>query len=104
MAFSTVEDVVWEPYDIAHIREELLKGRETGFTDEELVTMYLVGNRGKDLYSHMKEKLERESPYKFIIINVENGDYVIGDTELESMELFEKKFGRVPSWGTQIGA
>ena len=88
--------------NISYLRQKLLHGRETAFSDEELAAMYEVDISGQDLYCKLSMEIKLDNRHKFITINVQNGDYVIGDTELESMQLFYDKYGKSPSWGTQI--
>jgi len=59
--------------------------------------------RGKKWYEQLGPKLELEHRGQFLIINVETGEYVLGDDELATHEAFDKKFGNVPGLVKKIG-
>jgi hypothetical protein len=63
-----------------------------------------VDRVGEVIYSRIRNSLERSQRRKFVRINVSNGEYIVADTLLLSMQVFEERFGDAPSWGTQIGA
>ena len=48
--------------------------------------------RGKSIYKLLKPKLEKKFKGKVIAIEVDSGDYVIGDDELDAAMKAQKKF------------
>ncbi|MBL7073613.1 hypothetical protein ISS37_00025 [candidate division KSB1 bacterium] len=48
--------------------------------------------RGKRIYKRLKPKLERDFKGKVIAIEIESGDYVVGEDELDAAIKAKKKF------------
>jgi len=62
-----------------------------------------VVSRARELYERERAHLEANELYRYICINSESGEYVLGDTIDEVAEAYGKKFGSTPSWLTQVG-
>ena len=43
-----------------------------------------IGEKGRELFKKISEELERDYRGKFVAIEVESGDYFIGDTIIEA--------------------
>jgi hypothetical protein len=68
----------------------------------------LVGSaeaqRGEALYGQLRAELEGKYFGRYIMINTETGDYVIGETISDTHSQFLKNYGfAAPGWCTRIG-
>ena len=51
-----------------------------------------IAERGEAIYKEKwEEKLSKESPGKFVVINISNGDAAIGDTSEEALRLAQER-------------
>lgn len=68
------------------------------YTAEEIAV------RGRDIYeSRLRKHLERDNAGRFLVIDIESGDYEIGDDDLEtSLRAYEKNPSGV-RFGMRIG-
>jgi len=62
-----------------------------------------ISARGRKIYERLEEGLRVESLHRWVRINVETGDFVVGDTFGDVDERFRARFGDAPSWKTRIG-
>jgi len=52
-----------------------------------------IAERGEAIYKEKwEEKLSKESPGKFVVINISNGDAAIGDTSEEALRLAQDRY------------
>ncbi len=61
-------------------------------TEIKYVDKNKLTERGKTIYKTLKPKLERKYKGKVIAIEVDSGNYVIGDDELDAAIKARKKF------------
>lgn len=65
---------------------------------DEIVT------RARAFYEPVRTKLEAEALHKFVCVNAETGEYILGESIREVHLEFDQKFGaKTPSWVTQVG-
>jgi hypothetical protein len=62
-----------------------------------------ITRRGKQIFDRLEGKLRADSMHQWVRINVDTGDYVVGDTFSDVDEQFRARFGEAPSWKTRIG-
>ena len=51
-----------------------------------------IGEKGRELYKKISGELEREYHGKFVAIEVDSGDYFLGDTSIEADKKAKKKY------------
>ena len=61
-------------------------------TEIEYLDKNELTERGKGIYKSLKSKLEKKYNGKVIAIEVDSGDYVIGDDELDAAIKAREKF------------
>jgi hypothetical protein len=59
--------------------------------------------RGRQIFDRLEEKLRTDAMHRWVRINVDTGDYVVGDSFSDVDEKFGARFGEAPSWKTRIG-
>jgi hypothetical protein len=62
-----------------------------------------ISARGRRFYGRLEERLRAESMHRWVRINVDTGDFVVGDTFGDVDEQFRARFGEAPSWKTRVG-
>ena len=62
-----------------------------------------IVSRAREFYERERVRLEADELYRYICVNADNGKYVLGDTVDAVIRAYEKKYGDMPSWVTQIG-
>lgn len=51
-----------------------------------------IGEKGRELFKKISEELERDYRGKFVAIEVDSGDYFIGDTSVEANKKARGKY------------
>lgn len=51
----------------------------------------------------LKEQLEKTSRGKFLILNVDTGEYLLADTRADALRQFRTQFPTAPSYLVRIG-
>lgn len=51
-----------------------------------------IGEKGRELFKKISEELERDYRGKFVAIEVDSGDYFVGDTSIEADEKAKEKY------------
>jgi len=51
-----------------------------------------IGEKGHEIFKKISEELERDYHGKFVAIEVDSGDYFIGDTSIEADKKAKKKY------------
>ena len=64
--------------------------------------------RGEEVYrtvyqGALKERLEKTAWGKFLILNIDTGEFLLADTRAEALRQFHAKFPHVPSYVVRIG-
>ncbi len=64
--------------------------------------------RGEEAYrtvyqGALKEYLEKTARGKFLILNVDTGEYLLADTRVEALRRFRTRFPKAPSYIVRIG-
>jgi len=62
-----------------------------------------ISARGRRIYERREERLRADSMHRWVRINVDTGDFVVGNTFGDVDEQFGARFGEAPSWKTRIG-
>jgi hypothetical protein len=62
-----------------------------------------IAGRGAELYRVNRKMLEAEHPGKCVFFNVDNGEFVVGESFGETHRTFHERFGDAPSWDARIG-
>lgn len=63
-----------------------------------------IVTRARAFYESVRAKLETEALHKFVCVNAETGEYVLGDSRKEVHDAFAQRFSvETPSWVTQVG-
>jgi hypothetical protein len=58
---------------------------------------------GDCLYKKHAAHLEAQHRGKYVIFNVEKGEYVIGVSHLEAIKAYRAEYGNAPGWCRGIG-
>jgi hypothetical protein len=58
---------------------------------------------GNELYREHKAQLEQHHFGRYVIFNVENGKYVIGESQLDAIKAFRAEHAHAPGWCRGIG-
>ena len=56
------------------------------------VNIRKIGERGREIFKKISEELERDYRGKFVVIEVDSGDYFIGDTGVEASKKAREKY------------
>ena len=51
-----------------------------------------IGEKGRAIFKKISEELERDYRGKFVAIEVDSGDYFVGDTVIEADEQAKEKY------------
>jgi hypothetical protein len=51
-----------------------------------------IGERGREFFKMISKELERDYHGKFVVIEVDSGDYFIGDTIIEANKKAREKY------------
>jgi len=63
-----------------------------------------ITKRGKEIYEQdLKRQLEETHRGKYVVINIETGQYVIADTDVEVIEKFREEFPRRQGYFVRVG-
>ncbi len=63
-----------------------------------------IARKGEEIYQkELKEKLEKEYIGKFVAIEVESGEYFLGETQMEATTKARKKFPDKITYLVKIG-
>lgn len=64
-----------------------------------------IAEKGQAIYDRLvkEEDLEKKYYKLFIIINVDTGEYVLGEMDLETFDLSKKKFPGARRFHAQVG-
>ena len=62
-----------------------------------------VARDGEAVYQSLRKQLEVEHKGKFVLINVQTGEYVLGETTEEVTQCFWQSYGKVPGYLRGIG-
>jgi hypothetical protein len=69
-----------------------------GYTADEIVA------RGKEIYEHLlRAKLEPQNVGKFLVIDIETGEYEIDEDDLAASKRASRKKPGAPRYGLRIG-
>ena len=68
------------------------------YTPDEIV------ERGKTLYNQqIRDRVEAENRGRFLIINVETGEFVLGDDHLTASDQAAEKYPGAPLYAVRVG-
>lgn len=59
---------------------------------ESEVDLRKIGEKGREIFKKVSEELERDYRGKFVAIEVDSGDYFIGDTGVEASKKAREKY------------
>ena len=62
-----------------------------------------IGERGRELFGKISPELEKEYRGKFVVIEVDSGDYFLGDTSVEADKKARAKYPDKVFFGGKIG-
>jgi hypothetical protein len=62
-----------------------------------------VSDVGGSLYKKHAAHLEAQHRGKYVIFNIEKGEYVIGVSHLEAIKAYQAEYGNAPGWCRGIG-
>lgn len=63
-----------------------------------------IAEIGRRIYeTKFQSWMEKKELGRFIIINIDNSDYLLADTHLEALDRFHARYPGAPSWSTKIG-
>lgn len=63
-----------------------------------------IVNRGQDIYdARLRDALESENRGRYVVINVETGDYALGDDMLELADSLHAQQPNAPLYSLRIG-
>ena len=81
--------------------ETIISYAGRGSTDRaSQIDIRKIGEKGRELFKTISEELERDHRGKLVAIEVDSGDYFIGDT---AMEADEKAKGKYPDKAFYFG-
>lgn len=62
-----------------------------------------IAARGQEIYHKNADWLEAKHPHQCVVINVDTGDVLVGDTFRDTHNRYRARFGDAPSWDARVG-
>jgi len=62
-----------------------------------------IGEKGREIFKRISEELERDYRGKFVAIEVDSGDYFVGDTSIEADKKAREKYPKKVFFLGKIG-
>jgi hypothetical protein len=62
-----------------------------------------IGHEGQQVYEHLRQRLEKRYKGKIVAIEVESGDYFVGDTLQEAIQKARTKYPNKIFYSVRVG-
>ena len=62
-----------------------------------------IGIRGEEIYQQLREKVEAKHKGKFLVLDIETGDYEIADEDVVATERLLGRHPNAMTYGVRIG-